>query len=245
MTMIIHGDALQVLPEFEPGTFDAVITDPPYSSGGDARTILQSTGTKYQQTGTKTMFANFEGDQKDARSWRSWAHEWMSLARAASKPGAPICVFTDWRQLPNLTDVLQWAGWTWRGVVVWDKKNARPQKGRFRAQAEYIVWGSNGDMPLTRDVPPMMGVFSHAMPALVHRLHQTEKPVQLMRELVKICEPGGKILDPFAGAGTTIEAARLEGYECVGIEMSEAYWQIAHERLKEKTTAPGAVVSLV
>ena len=44
-----------------------------------------------------------------------------------------------------------------------------------------------------------------------------------MRDLVKICVPGGRILDPFCGAGTTVLASRLEGYEAVGIEVTDAY----------------------
>ena len=50
-------------------------------------------------------------------------------------------------------------GLIWRGTAVWDKGNSRPQKGRFRQQAEYIVWGSNGDMPISRPVPCLPGVF--------------------------------------------------------------------------------------
>ena len=50
--------------------------------------------------------------------------------------------------------------------------------------------------------------------------------------LHRICEPGGRILDPFAGAGTTVLAAVQEGYEAVGIEMSDAYFRRSTERLK-------------
>jgi site-specific DNA-methyltransferase (adenine-specific) len=56
--------------------------------------------------------------------------------------------------------------------------------------------------------------------------------LQLMRDVVQICEPGGRILDPFAGAGTTVLAAVQEGYEAVGIEMSDAYFRRSTERLK-------------
>ena len=55
---------------------------------------------------------------------------------------------------------------------------------------------------------------------------------QPMRDVVQICEPGGRILDPFAGAGTTVLAAVQEGYEAVGIEMSDAYFRRSAERLK-------------
>ena len=60
----------------------------------------------------------------------------------------------------------------------------------------------------------------------------TEKPLQLMRDVVQICKPGGRILDPFSGAGTTVLAAVQEGYEAVGIEMSDAYFFRSTERLK-------------
>ena len=129
----------------------------------------------------------------------------------------------------------QWAGWTWRGVAVWDKVASRPQKGRFRQQSEYIVWGSNGKMPLERNVGCLPGVFRYPNPQ--NRIHVTEKPLQLMRDVVQICEPGGRILDPFAGAGTTVLAAVQEGYEAVGIEMSDAYFQRSTERLKTALAA--------
>ena len=155
----------------------------------------------------------------------------LDVVRAACKPGAPICLFIDWRQLPSMTDALQWAGWTWRGIAVWDKPSGRPQRGRFRQQAEFIVWGSNGKMPLERNVGCLPGVFRQANPA--NRIHVTEKPLQLMRDVVQICEPGGRILDPFAGSGTTILAAVQEGYEAVGIELTDAYFQLGTQRVKQ------------
>jgi len=229
---IIRGDALQEIRKFPNGFFGGIITDPPYSSGGAGSAVLQSTAVKYTATKGKCPYPDFEGDNKDQRSWTSWMAEWMGVAREKCKIGAPIVLFIDWRQLPSLTDALQWAGWVWRGVAVWDKLNSRPQKGRFRQQAEFIVWGSNGPMPVDRKAPVLPGVFGCAMPTAGQRVHQTQKPLELMRQLVRICEPGSHILDPFAGSGTTLEAARLEGYDATGIELSEAYGAICIERLQ-------------
>ena len=204
---IIQGDALKVLSGFAPGTFDAVITDPPYASGGRTQAEKnKSTAKKYSNMGDHAP-PPFDGDAKDQRSWTRWAAEWLYDARKICKPGAPVCMFIDWRQLPAATDALQWAGWIWRGTAVWDKGNSRPQKGRFRQQAEYIVWGSNGDMPISRPVPCLPGVFKYGNPQ--NRIHLTEKPLQLMRDIVKITEPGGRILDPFAGSGTTVQEVNL------------------------------------
>ena len=184
----------------------------------------------YSSMSKDKALPDFDSDQMDQLSWMFWTAAWLQDARRIAKPGAPVCLFIDWRQLPAMTLALQWAGWTWRGVAVWDKVASRPQKGRFRQQSEYIVWGSNGKMPLERNVGCLPGVFRYPNPQ--NRIHVTEKPLQLMRDVVQICEPGGRILDPFAGAGTTVLAAVQEGYEAVGIEMSDAYFFRSTERLK-------------
>ena len=104
---IIQGDALQLLPNFAPGTFDAVITDPPYASGGRTQAEKnKSTAKKYSSMGDHAP-PPFDGDSKDQRSWTRWAAEWLGDARKLCKPGAPVCMFIDWRQLPAASDALQ------------------------------------------------------------------------------------------------------------------------------------------
>ena len=63
--------------------------------------------------------------------------------------------------------------------------------------------------------------------------HPTVKPTDLMRYLVKlITPPGGTVLDPFTGSGSTGKAAILEGFDFIGIELTEDYWPIIEGRLK-------------
>ena len=156
---ILHGDTLKLVKAFQPGTFDAVITDPPYASGGTKQNERnRTTNQKYSSMSPEKALPDFDGDQKDQRSWTHWMAEWLYDVRKACKSGAPICLFIDWRQYPSMTDALQWAGWIWRGTAVWDKTNSRPQKGRFRQQTEFIIWGSNGPMPISRPVSCLPGV---------------------------------------------------------------------------------------
>jgi DNA modification methylase len=62
--------------------------------------------------------------------------------------------------------------------------------------------------------------------------HPTVKPIALMRWLVKlVTPPGGKVLDPFAGSGTTLVAATLEGFDAVGVEFTEEYVPIIEGRV--------------
>lgn len=72
--------------------------------------------------------------------------------------------------------------------------------------------------------------------------HPTVKPLALMQWLIRlITPPGGTVLDPFAGSGTTIEAAMMEGFNSIGIEMEPDYLRLIATRIKRaKTTAQEA-----
>ena len=173
------------------------------------------------------------------RAWTNAMADVLREARRCCVDGAPCALFIDWRNLPSMTDALQQAGWVWRGVAVWDKINARPQRGRYRQQAEFIVWGSKGRMPVDRSVDVLPGVFRVSGQNLPDRIHQTQKPLELMRDVIRICEPGGLIVDPFAGSGTTLLAARAEGYRAIGAELSPDIARTAAQRLQiDLTTMP-------
>jgi DNA modification methylase len=62
--------------------------------------------------------------------------------------------------------------------------------------------------------------------------HPTVKPTDLMRYLCRlVTPPGGTVLDPFMGSGSTGKAALLEGFDFIGIEMDYEYYKIAHARI--------------
>ena len=228
---LYRGDALRVMRGLPSGTYDAVITDPPYAAGVSLSAKGASTASKYCENKRGNPLPDFEGDAMDQRTWTLFMTDVLRDARRLCVPGAVCAVFIDWRMLPSLTDAMQRAGWIWRGVAVWDKLASRPQKGRFRQQAEFLVWGSAGRLPVDRPVPVLPGVFHHVNVATGERLHQVQKPLELMREVVKICVPGGRVLDPFAGSGSTLLAAALEDLTADGIESSEAIARTAAERL--------------
>lgn len=222
---LYRGDCLAVLPGLA-GPFDAVVTDPPYSSGGQSKgDRARSTGDKYLNAGS-SRYPDFLGDTKDQRSYLHWSALWMSLCFERMAEGALMLVFSDWRQLPVATDAMQAAGVTWRGIAVWDKTGgARLYKGGFRSQAEFVVWGSRGPLVGERY---SAGVF-RVNPLAGGRLHQVSKPLPLMEELVAAC--GDRILDPFMGSATTGLATLRQGKHFTGIEASRHYFQVALDRL--------------
>lgn len=84
---ILHGDTLQVIRAFKPQVFDAIITDPPYASGGwKPAEKNRTTNQKYSSMDKENALPDFDGDQKDQRSWTRWMAEWLSDARKACKP---------------------------------------------------------------------------------------------------------------------------------------------------------------
>lgn len=153
----------------------------------------------------------------------------MAAALKIARPGALCLVFNDWRQLPVTTDAIQAGGWLWRGLCIWDKTEAaRPQRGRYRNQAEYIASGSNGS--LSADGPCLPGVFRHrVLPGDKH--HLTGKSTRLMSDLLPLC--GQTVLNPFMGSGTTGVACVQLGRRFVGIEQDEGYFQVAFLRIEE------------
>ncbi|MEK9647491.1 MAG: DNA methyltransferase, partial [Alphaproteobacteria bacterium] len=227
MTWVMHhGDSLIRLRDLPSESVDALITDPPYSSGGMFRGDRQgSSSSKYVSTGTEREYPEIVGDNRDQRAYLAWCSLWLAECLRIARDGAFVALFTDWRQLPVTTDALQCGGWQWRGIASWCKPDPRPQLGRPSQSSEFVVWGSKGAMPLDRGCPTIMGHWVERSPR--EREHMTEKPIGVVRDLAKLCAPGGTILDPFAGAATTGVAALLEGRGFVGIEASAEYFEIA------------------
>ncbi|MGW2542005.1 DNA-methyltransferase [Kitasatospora sp. NPDC001574] len=236
---LYRGDALTRLTELPSGTVECVICDPPYNSGG--RTTQERVGRsardKYTTAGSKTVLPDFPGENKDQRSYGFWLSQLLAEAYRLTVDGGTACIFTDWRQLPTTTDAMQAGGWLWRGIVPWYKPAARPQKGRFTQNAEFVVWGSKGAMDGDRNPVYLKGLLEGSQPSGSKRQHITQKPVAMMRELVKICPPGGRILDFTAGSGSTGVAALLEGRSFLGVELTDHYADIAEQRLTEARLA--------
>jgi len=235
-TELFNADAVATMQTFQPKSFRMIITDPPYSSGAlHAAGKRRSPEEKYAQNGNARGRATFSGDMKDQRSFGFWCTQWLSLGRELLEPGGYCLVFTDWRQLPMMTDAFQAADLVWRGVIAWDKGNGSraPHKGYFRHQCEYIVWGTRGPCHAPHHAGPFPGcVFAPVLPGDKH--HQTGKPTKLLRELVRTVPADSLILDPFAGSATTLVAAKLEGRRAVGIEREQPICEVAAARLRDR-----------
>lgn len=67
-------------------------------------------------------------------------------------------------------------------------------------------------------------------------IHPTQKPIELLDPLIGYaCQPGGLVVDPFAGSGSTLDAARCAGRRAIGVERHEPYAEAAARRLSQMT----------
>lgn len=236
------GDSLSILRHLPTACVDAVITDPPYSSGGMTRSDRTNSKVrdKYTMSGTARVYPEFFGDNRDQRSFTYWATLWLAECLRITKPGGFVLTCSDWRQIPAMTDAIQAGGWVWRGIIPWDKtEGSKPQRGWFRHQCEYVLTGSNGAMG-----PEQERACGVCAPGLVRKsvnpaekFHTTGKPVEVMQFLMQILPIGATILDPFAGSGSTLVAAKNLGHKSIGIELSSEYCETIKERLAQDVIA--------
>jgi site-specific DNA-methyltransferase (adenine-specific) len=252
---IYHGEALATLQALPAGCADVLLTDPPYSSGGMFRgDRTRAVDDKYTQPGGgggtplhKKSFGAFAGDARDQRSWLGWVGAWSFACTSVVRPGGFGFVFSDWRQVPAATDALQFGGWTWRGLIAWDKGQDRglPVRGFFRSNVEFVAWGTNGPMVDRADVTEFPGQVVTApvrSDADGPKVHPTQKPTKLLRHLFSVV-PGDSltVIDPFMGSGSTLVAGKSAGHRVIGIEIDEAYCEIAAKRLAQEVLDFGGV----
>lgn len=100
-------------------------------------------------------------------------------------------------------------------------------------EEKQTVGGGGGIGNYLEDVNSASGKYGSEK-AISNNFHPTVKPVKLMQYLVRmITPPNGTVLDPFAGSGTTGVACKIDGFNFVGLELSEEYAEIARARIEK------------
>lgn len=238
---VIYGDALNVMRDLPAASFDAVVTDPPYSTGGGTRGKGKGACNYTEATTTEDAeTADFDDGTRDPWAHAEWSRLWMAEALRLVKPGGWLLVFCDWRGIPFIAQSGQMAGWLWQRVCVWDKVNSRPMLGNFDNNAEFICCFSNGrlgDFKKYAGTPRVDNVFTCTLKQ-GDRLHPTAKPLEVMRHFMGLLPAGAHVLDPFCGGGATLAACEEMGFRSVGIEITPHYAERAAARLGLTSPVP-------
>lgn len=204
---IERGEALVCLRRMSAMSVDAVITDPPY----------------FLPAQHYSARAKWPRSMADISVLEHFFRDVFAECRRVLKPEGAIVVFCDGQSYPVFYS-LMYPHWDRLIDVVWDKDEIGMGAG-IRRQHEWMLIGwSGGEMNgWERSV--------WREPRVSGRTHPAEKPVPVLRRLIKLLVPErGFVLDPFCGSASTGEAAFAEGREFKGIELDPAYAAKARTR---------------
>lgn len=223
------GDCLEILSTL--GKIDAVITDPPYSSGGrqqsGARNIFRKASRVDKETRSDEWFL---GDNMGSDTYIRWQRQVARLCLDICHPGSPAYIFTDWRQYTNIVTAWETSLWTLKNVIVWDKNRGGALGSWWRNNHEWICAFVKGKArPLSSQ--SFYNTFKTIKPQ--GGCHPTEKPLELISYLVESISGKSVILDPFMGSGTTGVACVKSNQQFVGIEINEQYFDISCKRIED------------
>jgi site-specific DNA-methyltransferase (adenine-specific) len=215
---LYHGDCLDLLPMLGVEA-DVTITDPPYDANTHAKALVNK-GRRV--AGPDIDFEAFTTD--DLRA---------SLALCASVTRRWVIATVDYRHAVTFHDAPP-DGLRLLRIGVWTKPNPMPQVSGDRPGQgwESIAFLHKTDVRPTWNGGGRSSVWH--LPADGNQGHPTAKPLVMVREWVRLfTDPGALVLDPFAGSGTTLRAAKDEGRRAVGVELQARYCDVAAARLAQ------------
>jgi site-specific DNA-methyltransferase (adenine-specific) len=202
-------DCLEAMRQLPDNSVDAVVTDPPY-------------GIDLKPPRGRTQ--SIQGDSRDGAK-KLWQDITPELYRVARDDTAHL-FFGGWSEVWVKEVLEEW--FTVKACIVW-KKNVWGIGYYTRPQWE-LAWYCHKGVPPKPD-NPVSDVWEEAREQAP--IHSCQKPVPLMQKAISFVG-GGLILDPFAGSGTTLVAAKQLGRRYLGFEIEPKYVGIARRRLAQE-----------
>ena len=209
---VVVGDALDLVRSLPDGAVDAIVSDPPYASTGDAASLMVR-----------------EGAPKEIQFYEAWAREHLREWLRVMGPKGAAWFTCDWRGAMAFDMSAHRLGCKPPVVGVWDRGGLGMGHVLRKVWEAFVVVQGAEFVRRRADEPDL---WRHEWRA-AHRsgLHGAEKPIALVARAVRlVSDPGAVVLDPFAGSGTTGEAAIREGRRAILFERDPEFAAIAAGR---------------
>jgi len=211
---IYHADCRDVLCSL---SADLLLTDPDYGVG--------------MRYGDKCLTAH-EADELLRTT--------LTLGEPRIASGHAVLFWSgSWGRIEAFRSVVASTGWSIRHLGIWYKPNGAGSSGNGLARRfETWFWLDQGRHPRRGEwqhLPDCIAL-NRVYPGMLEAmLHPSQKPEELLRRLIRFFSlPGQVILDPFMGSGSTLRAAKDLGRRAIGVEICEAYCEIAARRLERE-----------
>ena len=234
---VICGDCLTVMKGIPDGAVDLVVTDPPYgitANKWDVALDLQILWSNLCRVSTLYLITASQpfSSRLVMSASELFKHEWIwqknrggnfaNTVREPFKEHEHVMCFASQSWTYNPQHQTRAGSGADRVKYKFTATQASENYGKFNG-------GPNETLPIERG-PSSIQKFNTET-----GLHPTQKPVGLFEYLIKTySNPGDIILDPFAGSGTTLVAAKQLGRKYIGIEINPDYCAIAEDRLRQE-----------
>lgn len=204
---------------------EILLIDPPYCSGG-----FQEAGRSSGSIGTKRASKDGETNwtrptiANDALSTRGFQQLMRNVLK--SFDGLVVYSFTDWRMWVYLFDVMEESGFGVKSMIVWNKKTPGMGMG-WRAQHELVMFAHR-----TKPKWDMHKGYSNVIEATRsgNEFHPTQKPVEILEQLLDNTDWAEGVLDCFGGSGTTLIAAESVGQPSYLMELEPGFVDVIVKR---------------
>ena len=200
------GDCIDVMSALPWASVDFILTDPPYL-------------VNYRDRSGRSV-ANDDND--------TWLKPAFRQMYRVLRPNSLAVLFYGWNRVDTFMAAWREAGFSVVGHIVFRKRygsNARFLS--YRHESAYLLAKGRPSLPAS-PVPDVLD-----FPYSGNKLHPTQKPVQPLKTLIgAFTKPGGVVLDPFCGSGSTLVAARELDRRFIGIELDPDHHRTASSRLR-------------
>ena len=220
---IINTDALVALRQLPNESIDCVVTDCPYLIAHRSTSLLSGI-LQAEAVRSGKMFEH--NDIKFS--------EWLPEVYRVLKKGTHCYIMINSRNIKELQQEAEKAGFVFQNLLVWNKSNSGGTPNKYYMQkCEFILMLSKrparniNDMgtPNLLSVPNIIGKGEEGH-------HPTEKPIELLKVMIRnSTNVGDIVLDPFAGSGSTLVAAKQLERQYIGYEIDEKYYKLALHNL--------------
>jgi len=234
-------DCLEGMKMIPDESVDLVVTDCPYhivSGGCSTGAFNCMRGILNKGAGEVNPSEEESSNYQNMKAGKIFEHndiefsEWLPDVYRILKESGHCYIMINARNLKDLQTEAEKVGFVFQQLLVWRKNSATPNR-YYMNQLEFILMLRKG---AAKDINDMSFSNCLSCPNIIGKdklnMHPTAKPIPLMQILIKQSSNEGQlVLDPFAGGGSTLIAAKRLDRKYIGFEIDPKYYDIASKAL--------------